>query len=93
MQCTAKEISKKIIKLRSKSRYRLIKMNAKTKLLERDNNKCQICGSKNDLQIDHIKSLYFFIYNNLDTSMLDNFDNLRILCKRCNAKRNPEDIT
>lgn len=49
-------------------------------VFSRDNYKCVECGSENNLQIDHIESVYRGGQNHVD--------NLQTLCKSCNcAKR------
>ena len=50
-------------------------------VLKRDGYKCKICGSTENLQIDHIKSVrrYGFTMN------VNTIDNLQVLCRSCNA--------
>lgn len=54
---------------------------------ERDNNTCQLCGSKKNLQIDHIISAYHATKENI--YQINSLNNLRLLCGSCNAKRSP----
>jgi len=46
-------------------------------ILQRDNYKCVYCGSTENLQIDHIKSVYSGGENSID--------NLQTLCRSCNT--------
>jgi len=55
----------------------------KNQVLERDDNRCRLCNSKNDLQVHHRT------YNNLENERLEE---LTTLCKKCHYithKRNP----
>lgn len=48
-------------------------------ILKRDGYKCVYCGSSENLQIDHIKSVYNGGENRID--------NLQTLCKSCNTRK------
>jgi 5-methylcytosine-specific restriction protein A len=48
-------------------------------VMKRDKHECRICGSKKNLQIDHIYPMARGGTNDLD--------NLQILCKKCNLKK------
>lgn len=62
--------------------------NVRKIILEKSENKCVICGSKDRLQIDHITSVYTCFKNdniyecNIET-------NLQALCNTCNASKKP----
>jgi predicted restriction endonuclease len=56
-------------------------------IFERDNYSCQFCGSKENLQIDHIVPVYLATKENI--FQINHPDNLRLLCGSCNAKRSP----
>jgi len=60
-----------------------LKSSKKERIKKRDNYECVICGSKNELQVDHIKPI--FLGGNNEES------NLRTLCKTCNLSRNTND--
>jgi len=49
-------------------------------ILERDNFKCVLCGSKENIEVDHIKSLALFPEMALDKN------NGRVLCNKCHKK-------
>lgn len=54
----------------------------KRKVIQRDNSVCQICGKKclpNEIEIDHIKPI--------SKGGKTYFDNLQVLCVRCNRKK------
>ena len=65
---------------------------AKPYVLERDGEICVRCGSTENLQIDHIISACYGFYKKIDLYVINNVDNLRILCKTCNATLQPMDI-
>lgn len=54
-------------------------------IYERDGFTCQICGSKENLQIDHIISVYYATKENI--YQINCLKNLRLLCGSCNARR------
>jgi 5-methylcytosine-specific restriction endonuclease McrA len=49
-------------------------------VLERDNYECQLCGSKENLQVDHIQSWSEYI------ELRFSIDNCRTLCMKCHYK-------
>jgi len=50
------------------------------KVFERDGYKCQNCGSRKDIQADHIKPIALF------PNLIFDIDNGRTLCKKCHNK-------
>ena len=66
-------------------------------ILKRDGYGCKICGSKTNLQIDHIKSVYivsmlFFWREIKDYNYLNCEENLQTLCGKCNAAKQPNEV-
>lgn len=59
-------------------------------LLKKYNHKCYICGSFEDLQIDHIISVYKFASERLELSAINSEENLAVICLKCNSAKNPE---
>jgi 5-methylcytosine-specific restriction endonuclease McrA len=57
-------------------------------ILKKYNYKCAYCGSKDFLQIDHIKSVKFCFDNNMH-SYVNKEENLQVLCRKCNASKLP----
>lgn len=60
-------------------------------IFERDNYTCQMCGSKKDLQVDHIQSWAEYV------ELRFNMDNCRTLCAKCHyqityGKPMPEEL-
>lgn len=60
-------------------------------IFTRDGHKCCICGSSENLQIDHVISVYRFIMDKLDWRHANDESNLRTLCVHCNSKKRPEE--
>jgi 5-methylcytosine-specific restriction endonuclease McrA len=58
-------------------------------ILNKCNHKCAQCGSNENLQIDHIVSVYQCAIGELPANKLNTSDNLQILCFRCNAGKAP----
>ncbi|MDR1938256.1 MAG: HNH endonuclease [Tannerellaceae bacterium] len=58
-------------------------------ILKRDNYKCVVCGSMENLQIDHIISVYRAFKNRMSIDILNSKGNLQTLCKHCNASKAP----
>jgi HNH endonuclease len=55
---------------------------------ERDG-RCQNCGRRIHIEVDHIKSKDEFVKAGLDRSEADRLDNFQLLCKRCNVIKRP----
>lgn len=53
------------------------------------NDKCNICGKNNDLQIDHIISIWRVANKEYPVKLLNLKENLQILCGKCNAGKLP----
>jgi len=68
---------KKTSPLRSQFNY--LRNKAWAYLLDNGEPKCAYCGSTDDLQIDHIKPI--------SKGGTNDFDNLQILCKKCNCRK------
>jgi 5-methylcytosine-specific restriction endonuclease McrA len=83
-----------------KTRYKALR-NSSSAFIKRDDvrriitekcsNKCAKCGSSNNLQIDHIKSVYLCARGKFPISELNIFSNLQLLCNKCNSAKNPEE--
>ena len=55
---------------------------------KRDQYECQICHSKNNLHIDHIKSVHYCFKIN-DLYSCNQEYNLQLLCRKCNTSKKP----
>ena len=60
-------------------------------LLDKYNHRCLKCDSTDNLQVDHIISVYLAFDKGIKLEELNSFDNLQILCIRCNSGKKPED--
>lgn len=54
-------------------------------IFERDNFRCLQCGSTEDLQVDHIVSVYQAAKGIIPIENLNTRENLQTLCKQCNS--------
>ena len=63
----------------SRTRSRNISANLRQEVLERDDHKCQHCGTEDDLHIDHIHPH--------SRGGLTRLDNLQVLCASCNIRK------
>ena len=69
----------------------IMKKEVREYIFSRDGYKCCICGSSNNLQIDHIVSVYKIIMDKLEWKHANDENNLRTLCIHCNSKKKPEE--
>jgi hypothetical protein len=58
-------------------------------IFTRDNHTCKSCGSKENIQIDHVISVYRASIGELDMQKLNTKENLQTLCKKCNSAKLP----
>lgn len=75
--------------LRNSSSAFINRKDVRDAIFSRDNNKCIICGSTDNLQIDHIHSVYSVIKGQYPLERLNSEENLRTLCNHCNASKKP----
>ena len=73
---------------RSSCSYFISKPDVRKIVFQKNDNKCCDCGSINDLQIDHIKSVYHCFRNDL-IWFCNTEKNLQTLCFNCNSKKAP----
>lgn len=76
--------------LRSTSSNFIKREDVRAYLLKKYDHKCYICGSSENLQIDHIVSVYRFANERLEPSALNSEENLAVICLKCNSAKNPE---
>ena len=76
--------------LRSASSNFIKREDVRDYLLKKYNHKCYICGTSENLQIDHIISVYRFASERLEPSVLNSEENLAVICMKCNSAKNPE---
>ena len=63
--------------------------NVRDFIFKRDNYQCVSCGSKDNLQLDHIHSIYQVANNLYPIELLNTENNLQTLCRKCNAGKSP----
>ena len=75
--------------LRTASSSYISKKEVRDIIFNKSNHTCQGCGSKNDLTIDHIQSVYNLAKNYGDIEILNSIENLTTLCRICNSTKTP----
>jgi 5-methylcytosine-specific restriction endonuclease McrA len=78
--------------LRNSSSGFIKKKSVRDFIFERDGNRCVLCGSGNDLQVDHISSVYLAAKDKYLVDLLNKPSNLRTLCKGCNVSLQPNEV-
>ena len=58
-------------------------------VLENFNHRCVYCGSADNLQIDHIISVYRAHIGDISIYDVNKLNNLQVLCNLCNAAKMP----
>ena len=76
-------------KLRNSSSGFIKRKDVKEYIFKRDNYKCVLCSSKENLQVDHIHSIWEVVHNKYPLNLLNTKDNLQTLCKKCNEGKLP----
>lgn len=66
-------------RLKRQKRSRFIKQNVKDRVWRRDEGKCTICGTQENLEFDHIIP---FSKGGMNT-----YRNLQLLCQKCNSRK------
>ena len=79
---------KKVFKaLRNTSSGFISRKDVRKIVFERDENKCILCGSTDNLQVDHIVSVYYAFIGRIDIKLLNTSGNLQTLCNKCNSSK------
>ena len=79
--------------LRNSSSGFIKRKDVRNLILEKYLYECVLCNSKEDLQVNHITSVYLFAIKFFPIEELNTYDNLNILCKKCNCSRSPNEQT
>lgn len=58
-------------------------------VFSKDNYKCVECDTSENLQVDHIVSIYRVFKDGIDIREINNIDNLQTLCGSCNSRKKP----
>ena len=75
--------------LRNSSSGFIARKDVREYIFKRDGHKCYLCGSTEDLQIDHIVSVYQYWKEELPVNELNSEENLVTICKKCNSAKRP----
>ena len=73
---------------RAASSAYISKPKVKDYVFRKFNNKCALCGTSENLQIDHIKSVHSCFKSN-NINKCNTLSNLQLLCASCNASKKP----
>lgn len=59
-------------------------------IYQKNNGRCYLCGKTENLQIDHIVSVYRYAREKIEPIKgLNSYDNLALICGSCNSKKTP----
>lgn len=75
--------------LRNSSSGFIAKKEVRLIIFSRDNYACKLCGSIDNLQVDHIVSVVACSLGEIPISYLNLESNLQTLCGSCNAAKKP----
>lgn len=84
---TDREYKVRMKSLRNSSSAFISNKKVRHYIFERDGNKCRICGSTENLQVDHIIAVCQVADKTFSISILNSEQNLQCLCKMCNLKK------
>lgn len=88
--CGSSNYRERYTALRNSSSAFIARKDVREYLFKKYNHKCYLCGSTEDLQIDHIVSVYRFAYERIPAELLNSEDNLAAICKKCNLAKTPD---
>ena len=89
MKIESYDFKEKLKALRNSSSSFIKRQDVKRAVFEKTNYKCALCGSKNDLQVDHIESVYKCARGKYPVEKINLLENLQALCSSCNARKKP----
>lgn len=75
--------------LRNSSSAFIKREDVKRAVFQKYGGKCALCGSDEELQIDHIVSVYRCAKGEIPVRELNSPENLQLLCDHCNARKAP----
>jgi len=73
---------------RSSSSAFISRNDVRSIVFNKSGNRCVNCGTENDLQIDHVVSVYS-LFKRKKINECNSIDNLQVLCASCNASKLP----
>lgn len=75
--------------LRNSSSAFIKRKDVKDFINQKYNGRCYLCDSTENLQIDHIISVYQCACNQYPINKLNTEENLALICSRCNCSKRP----
>lgn len=58
-------------------------------IIKKYDGKCYLCGSSENLQVDHVTSVYRCAVNEYPIDKLNTEENLALICLKCNCSKRP----
>lgn len=78
--------------LRGTSSGFISKKEVRDAIMEKCDKKCVKCSSTDNLQVDHIVSVYLSAKGEFPIEELNTYENLTILCETCNLRKSPNEV-
>lgn len=75
--------------LRNVSNHFIRNHDVRRAIFEKCDYKCYLCGAKDDLQIDHVISIYQGAKEKISYKVINSYENLMAVCRSCNAAKQP----
>ena len=75
--------------LRNVSSHFAGRKDVREKIFTDKGRKCYICGSEENIQIDHVISVYEGAEKKIPYYVINSYDNLMPICSKCNSKKSP----
>ena len=94
---TSKKLSSRDAKVRYKTlrnvsdRF-ISRKDVREYIFEHKGRKCYLCGSSENLQIDHKISVYRGAHEMIPCRVINGYENLMPICRKCNSGKRVEEI-
>lgn len=75
--------------LRNVSSHFISRPDVRRAIFKKCENKCYLCGSKDNLQIDHVISVYQGAVERIPYYRINSYENLMAICRSCNSAKAP----
>lgn len=75
--------------LRNSSGGFIARTDVREAILRKSEGKCQLCPATENLQVDHIVSVWRAAHGEFPIEKLNTYENLQMLCGSCNAAKLP----
>lgn len=95
LRCSIKRMTSEDFRTRYKAlRYSsdsfIRRADVRQQIYQKNDGKCYMCGRTENLQIDHIVSVYRYARDKIKPIQgLNSYENLALICGSCNSKKTP----